>query len=106
VTHTVAATSTNAPGTFAVLFAGFVLFVTLGYAVECWIKPFTHCHRCHGTGDSPRRLTDRLRYGPAGRPRAARARPACPHCRGTGLRLRIGRRVYNHLSRIRRDATR
>jgi hypothetical protein len=106
VTSTLTATSTNAPEMSAALFAGFILFVTLGYALACWTKPFTHCHRCAGTGDSPRRLIDRLRYGPRPKPRAARARPTCPRCRGTGLRLRIGRRVYNRLSRVRRDASR
>jgi hypothetical protein len=106
VPPTLAATSTNLPGMPVVLFAGIALLITLGYALKCWIKPFTHCHRCGGTGDSPRRWTDRIRYGQPGKPRAARGRPACPHCRGTGLRLRIGRRIYNHLARLHRDATR
>jgi Zn finger protein HypA/HybF involved in hydrogenase expression len=101
-----AATSTNVPEMSAILFILIILFVTGGYALACWVKPFTHCHRCEGTGDSPRRWIDRLRYGQRSKPRAARARPTCPHCRGTGLRLRIGRRMYNHLSRIRRDAAR
>jgi hypothetical protein len=104
VTLTLAATSTNVPGMSAILLVGFILFVTLGYTVRCWVRPFTDCHRCHGTGDTRRRLTDRLRYGHRPRPRAARGRPACPRCRGTGLRLRLGRRAYNHLTRVRRAA--
>jgi len=104
VTATLAATSTNTPEMPVILFATFILFVALGYALACWVKPFTHCHRCEGTGEGPRRWTDRLRYGQRPKQRAARSRPSCPHCRGTGLRLRIGRRAYNHLSRIRRNA--
>jgi hypothetical protein len=105
VTLTVAATSTNPPEMPVILFAGFALIVTVGYGLKCWIRPFTDCHRCHGTGGSPRRLLDRWRRHP-GRPRAARALPTCPRCRGTGLRLHIGRRLYNHLSRLRRQASR
>jgi hypothetical protein len=106
VTSIVAATSANGSEMPVVLFILFVLIVALGYGLACWVKPFTHCHRCEGTGDSPRRWTDRIRYGQRSKQRAARSRPTCPHCRGTGLRLRIGRRLYNHLSRIRRDAQR
>ena len=89
-----------------ILLVLFILIVTLGYANLCWLKPFTHCDRCKGVGVSPRRLSDRMRYGQTGKPRAARGMPDCPHCRGTGLRLRIGRYVYNHLSRVYKQASR
>jgi hypothetical protein len=103
VTLAVAATSTNVPVMSAILFAGIILFVTVRYALKCWVKPFTACHRCDGTGTRAPRLIDRLRRR-IPRPRALRGRPDCGHCRGTGLRLRIGRRVFNHFRRIRRVA--
>ena len=51
-------------------------------------------------------VSDRPRYGPKPPTRAARARPDCPPCRGTGLRLRIGRRLANRARRAHRNATR
>jgi hypothetical protein len=106
VTLTLAATSTNTPEKSVILLLLFALIVTVGYTVACWLTPFTHCHRCNGVGTSHRKLSDRLRYGPKPRTRAARARPDCPRCRGTGLRLRIGRRVANRARRAHRNATR
>lgn len=107
MTRIVAATSTNAPEMSAVLFAGILLVVTLGYvggyAVACWLKPFTACHRCDGTGTRAPGLMDRLRRRHP-QPRALRGRPDCGRCRGTGLRLRIGRRIFNHFRRLRRAA--
>jgi hypothetical protein len=64
--------------------------ITLGYCVACWIWPFKACGRCDGTGK---------RRSPSGR-----AFRLCRRCDGTGRRLRAGRWIYNHLSRIRRDA--
>jgi hypothetical protein len=66
------------------------LAITLGYGIACWIWPFKACPRCHGTG---------RRRSPSGR-----AFRLCRRCDGTGRRLRAGRWIYNHLSRIRRDA--
>lgn len=101
---TMPATSTNMPEMPAVLFILFTLIVTLGYGLACWLKPFTHCDRCKGHGVAPKRLSDRLRYGHTGTPKAARGLPACPRCRGTGLRLRIGRRAHNFFHRRHGDA--
>ena len=106
MTPTVVATSTNVPEKSLFLLILFVLIVTVGYGLACWLRPFTHCHRCDGEGTSPRRLSDRLRYGPKPPTRAARAKPDCPRCRGTGLRLRIGRRIANRARRAHRNATR
>lgn len=103
MTSITAATSTNTPEMSVVLFAGIPLFVTFGYAARCWLKPFAVCHRCKGTGTAPATTMDRLR-GRATSPRALRGRPDCRHCRATGLRLRIGRRLFNHVRRIRRAA--
>jgi hypothetical protein len=102
MTLTAAATSTDTPLPLPVRIVLIVLIVTLGYALACWLKPFTHCHRCRGHGTSTRTLSDRLRYGAPPKPRAARGKPDCPRCRGTGLRLRIGRRAANHLIRLHR----
>jgi len=62
-----------------------LLTVTLGYILACAVWPFVPCPRCHGTAK---------RRAPLGR-----AVRICRRCRGTGLRLRLGRRVWNHLRR-------
>ena len=80
------------PAMLAIAGIGALAFVTLCYAVGCWIWPFRRCHRCAGTG---------RRRSPTGR-----AVRLCRPCRGTGLRLRAGRWIYNHLTRIRREANR
>jgi hypothetical protein len=102
MTLTLTATSTNTHLPPLARFALIALIITIGYGLACWLKPFTHCHRCHGHGTSPRTLSDRIRYGRASKPRAALGHPDCPRCRGTGLRLRIGRRTANHLIRLHR----
>ena len=51
------------------------------YAAACAIYPFTAHGRCKGTG--------KLR-SPTGR-----AWRRCPGCRGTGSKIRIGRRLFN-----------
>ena len=106
MTPILAATSTNTPEKSVIPLILFAGIVTVGYGLACWLKPFTHCHRCGGVGTSRRTLWDRLRYGPKPPARAARAHPDCPRCRGTGLRLRIGRRVANRARRAHRNATR
>ena len=78
--------------TLAIALIGAAILVTLCYTVGCWIWPFRTCHRCAGTG---------RRRSPTGR-----AVRLCRSCRGTGLRLRAGRWIYNHLTRIRREANR
>ncbi|MCO8272830.1 hypothetical protein M1L60_19730 [Actinoplanes sp. TRM 88003] len=105
MTLTEAATSSNAYATIPIGIAAISLIATVVYALCCWIKPFTHCHRCEGKGTTPHKTGDWLRYRhrpPA--PRAARGDRQCPRCRGTGLRLRIGRRVANALIRRYRQA--
>jgi hypothetical protein len=66
--------------------------VTLGYAFACWVFPFRACGRCHGLGK---------RRSPSGR-----TFRYCRRCKGTGARLRVGRWIYNHLTRIRKEGTR
>nr|MDT0661918.1 hypothetical protein [Micromonospora sp. DSM 115978] len=77
--------------TAATTIATLPIAITLGYAVVCWISPFTRCKRCAGTGHTTSRI---LR-----RPRACRR---CDH----GMRLRAGRRVYNFFHRLRAEVTR
>jgi hypothetical protein len=106
MTLNLAATSINASPMTIVRVAGLMVFVALIYAALCWIKPFARCDRCDGFGRAPARpLHDWLRYRnrPA-QPRAARGHPTCPRCRGTGLRLRLGRRFANFLIRRHRRA--
>jgi hypothetical protein len=59
------------------------LLIAGGYLAACAIWPFTACSRCDGNGKR------RSPSGKAWRP--------CRRCGGTGARLRLGRRVYNHL---------
>ncbi|MBB4907085.1 hypothetical protein [Actinophytocola algeriensis] len=53
--------------------------VTAGYFVRCWLFPFTSCRH-----SDARRLW------------------RCRRCDGTGRRLRVGRRLINHLRAMRR----
>ena len=62
-----------------------------GYAALCWVLPFGRCWRCHKTGSHPRLITRRL--------------TVCRWCKGSGMRLRPGRRAFNYLARIHADAT-
>lgn len=59
-------------------------FVTIGYIVQCLIWPYRSCPRCGGFGQF---------HGPFSGIRL------CGRCNGTGLRLRVGRRIWNALRR-------
>ncbi|GAA4461018.1 zinc finger-like domain-containing protein [Phytohabitans houttuyneae] len=84
-----AATATPTPSMIMILLLATAV-VTLGYAVTCWLWPFKRCRRCHGTG---------RRRGPI-----LRMYRLCRRCHGDGLRLRIGRRIGNHLRELHRNA--
>ncbi len=58
--------------------------ITLSYIAVCAAKPWKPCQRC-----------------PSGR-----RRHACRPCDGTGLRPRLGWRLYVHFRRLHRDGTR
>jgi hypothetical protein len=60
------------------------------YALACWVIPFGRCHACKATGTRTTWITRRLR--------------PCRRCKGSGRKLRYGRRAYNHLHHINRDA--
>jgi len=59
--------------------------VTLGYAMLCAAQPFGPCQHCA---------------------RHPRRRHACTRCDGTGLRQRLGVRLYAEVRRAYRDSTR
>lgn len=84
------ATATGDAAGYA-LFVLALLFVTLGYFGSCWLWPFGTCRHCHGTGKRRSPFTARV-FG------------FCRHCDGTGRRLRIGRRLINHLRDLHRNA--
>lgn len=68
-----------------------ILF-TLRYIYLCYARPFHEHRRCKGTGRIPYLFGHGWRF--------------CPRCHGTGLRLRIGRRIWSHARRLHRDGTR
>ncbi|MFI5703646.1 hypothetical protein ACIA78_26815 [Streptomyces xanthochromogenes] len=74
-----------------------VLLIVIGYAGLCAASPFGTCRKCKGWGSkvSTSRLTGRLKRG-----------RECRRCHGYGRRVRIGRRVYNAVSRLRHEGTR
>lgn len=69
-----------------------LVVVAVGYLLTCWIWPFGRCPRCKGLGK---------RKAPLGR-----VYRICLPCEGTGYRVRIGRRVINHLRATHRAGTR
>ncbi|NRQ34308.1 hypothetical protein HII36_20985 [Nonomuraea sp. NN258] len=66
------------------------LFVTVRYAAECYIRPFRRCRSCQGKRRKPNRI--------------GRGMHDCRRCHATGLRLRIGRHLWNHLRALHRDS--
>ena len=74
------------------LLASAALAWALGYIVACAIWPFGDCFTCHGTAQ---------RRSPTGK-----AFRTCRACKGTGRRVRIGRRIYDHLRTEQRKGNR
>jgi WD40 repeat protein len=62
-----------------------LLFLTFGYLALCSFWPYRACFRCHG---------HRWLHAPIGP-----GLRVCPHCGGTGTRLRVGRHIYNFFGR-------
>lgn len=62
-----------------------ILAATGLYTAVCAFSPFRPCRRCGGYGRSVTRHR--------------RPKRACRRCRGTGLRIRLGRAVFNHFAR-------
>ncbi|GAA4978132.1 hypothetical protein GCM10023205_52570 [Yinghuangia aomiensis] len=93
--------------TLAATAIALIVAVTLGYAFLCWVSPFAACRACDGTGNrEPFSLLRALLGRPEPRRKRRRIRTKCRRCRGTGARLRIGRRIHNNSRRLRHDATR
>lgn len=61
-----------------------------GYLIACAWWPFAACYGCDGDGKK------RSPSGKAWRP--------CRRCKGSGARLRIGRRLWNAWSGVRRQS--
>ena len=80
--------SSHLPGVGVLVLLG--LSLAVGYLALCWVRPFTGCRRCSGSG---RR-----------RARVGRGSRHCLPCDGTGYQLRPGRHVVNHLRSIHRDS--
>lgn len=70
------------------IFLALAPIITLGYFASCAFWPFKACRGCDGFG---------YIRGPFGGIRL------CGYCDGTGLRLRLGRRVWNAFRRLYRD---
>jgi hypothetical protein len=64
------------------------VLVALVYAVACALWPFAACWVCHGDGK---------KRSPSGR-----SWRRCRWCKGTGQRLRVGRKIANYATRTRR----
>lgn len=56
-----------------------VLAAIAGYLIFCLFKQGKPCRRCRGWGHRQRR----------------RRRTACPKCKGTGVRMRLGARLVS-----------
>ncbi|MFB7370340.1 hypothetical protein ACFC0D_10905 [Streptomyces sp. NPDC056222] len=80
----------------ALLAIAFLLFVTLGYASLCAASPFGQCRKCDGLGFT-------LKHDRNGKPKRGKH---CRRCNGHGIRIRIGRHLFNVAMRIHRDGTR
>jgi hypothetical protein len=66
------------------------LVVLAGYAITCLIWPYANCRRCHGSGKLWSPFGDRrYRY--------------CRRCHHTGMRLRLGRRLWVRWRDLRQD---
>jgi hypothetical protein len=65
-------------------------FITVRYAIVCWLKPFRTCGRCDGAGSKQTAILHRQRR--------------CWRCNGAGKHLRAGRAAYNATRRFRGGA--
>lgn len=91
---TLAATATTVTGHLGAWLCLFALaaVAVVFYLGSCWVWPYANCRRCHGIGRF------HSHSGRAWRP--------CHRCKGTGARLRTGRRVINHFRRLHAEANR
>lgn len=73
-------------GTIALLASLTTLGYATSYLIMCVVCPWGRCTRCHGT--------------------RTRTRRDCRRCDGTGRRVRLGRRLIEHIRAEYRDGTR
>ena len=72
-----------------------ILAIATVYGLSCWIYPMRDCWVCEGHGN----------HRPKGeKGRRSRISRRCRWCRGSGKRLRIGRRVVNRIRRQQQNA--
>lgn len=91
------ATAEGDPRLGKLILAGAVLAILGWYVIACWLFPFAACVWCHGSGRWHQPLQSKKRK------RRRNWRP-CWWCKGTGKRLRKGRRIYNLLNTAKDDA--
>ncbi|MFI6743703.1 hypothetical protein ACIBI9_63475 [Nonomuraea sp. NPDC050451] len=72
----------------ALLVAITTIISTLCYASRCYLSPFGRCRKCEGKGRIPHRRGG-TRY--------------CRRCDATGLRLRMGRHLWNYVRHLHHD---
>ncbi|MFI0424590.1 hypothetical protein [Spongiactinospora sp. 9N601] len=72
--------------TLLALLGIYLLLVTLGYTFICLACPWRTCPRCRTLTTHRRRI--------------------CRACSGTGMRPRLGWRIYTYLRRLHDDGTR
>ncbi|WP_405790634.1 hypothetical protein OG753_28240 [Streptomyces sp. NBC_00029] len=72
------------------------LLFTLGYAGLCASSPFGRCRKCNGLGFA-------LTHDRKGKPKRGKH---CRRCDGHGIRIRVGRHLYNLWARTYRNGTR
>ncbi|MEW1719616.1 hypothetical protein [Streptomyces sp. NPDC093109] len=74
-----------------------LIVLTLCYALLCAASPYGTCRKCEGWGHAivRARRSGRLKRG-----------RQCRRCSGYGTRLRVGRRVYNGVTRLHDNGTR
>jgi len=77
----------------ALLASGTFTLITLCYALACAVAPWGRCRKCDGYGRK------RTRAGHI-------TRTPCRRCGGIGLRVRVGRRVWEWIAREYRNGTR
>lgn len=89
----VGAATTQDPGIWPLArLALFVLAVAIpGYVIACVIWPLAACRKCKGDGKF--------------RTSSGRAWRRCRRCGGSGARIRIGKRIYNYLRKLEKDAS-
>jgi hypothetical protein len=69
-----------------------VIIAVACYLLTCAIWPFGKCRRCNGEGKVKSPLGSAYRH--------------CGRCQGSGLRIRLGRHVINHLRATRKAGDR